>query len=168
MKLLLATMFVLIVASNTYAQDDNWSWGEVDAAKLQGGAVEYIPPKKLKKFPAPTLLFVNDKEEFRELREEVEERIIYPFLCESVVPILSITVNLCPAIIGPGDSGRGCVKNGDDPLTIRLDISGADGSESMRMIERNKAGGLEKNTYLKLLPEGFEPNRKCASGGDEN
>ena len=43
MKLLLSTIFVLFVASSTYAQDENWSWGEVDAAKLKGGAVEYIP-----------------------------------------------------------------------------------------------------------------------------
>ena len=167
MKLLLAIMFVSLVASNTYAQDENWSWGEVDAAKLKGGAVEYIPPKKLKKFPAPPLLFVNDKEELRELREEVEDKIIYPFLCESEVPILSITVDLCPEILG-AEGERGCVKNGDSPLMIRLDVSGADGSESMSMIERNKGGGIDKDAYLKLLPEGFVPKRKCASRGGEN
>ena len=142
--------------------------GEVDAAKLKGGAVEYIPPKRLKKFPAPTLLFVNDREEFRELREEVEDRIIYPFLCESEVPILSITVNLCPTILGPEDGKRGCVRNGEEPLMIRLDVSGVDGSESMIMLERNKAGGLDKDSYLKLLPQGFVPKRKCTSGDGKN
>jgi hypothetical protein len=167
MKLLLTILFVMFVASNTYAQDENWSWGEVDAAKLKGGAVEYIPPKKLKRFPAPSLLFVNDKEELRELREEVEDKIIYPFLCESEVPILSITVDLCPAILG-AEGERGCVENGDNPLMIRLDVSGADGSESMRMLERNKGGSVGKDAYLKLLPQGFVPKRKCKGGEGEN
>jgi hypothetical protein len=163
MKLLLTIAFVFVVASNTFAQDDNWSWGDLDSARIKGGAVEYVPPKKLKMFPVPVLLFVNDKDEFEDLREEVIDKIIYPFLCESEVPIVLIKVDLCPVTLGAEDDGkRGCDKGEGSALMIRLDISGSDGSESMGMIERNKTGGFDKDTHLKLLPGGFVPRGRCA------
>lgn len=161
MKLLVTVAMLLVSSCIAQAQ-------VLDSSKIKRGAVEYVTPDKLKKFPVPTLIYVRDKPEHEALKKEINEKIIYPMLCESAAPIATIIIDFCPEIIVTGaDDERGCQDEAEGKLTFAVKIRHQDGLGFQAFIQWDKETGIDEDTYLMLFQDGYDeyvPKRNCKNG----
>ena len=159
MKLLLASLFILSASFVTYSQVDG-----LDPAKIKRGAVEYVSPKELKKFPVPPIIFRNARSEHNDLEVSLADKVIYPFLCESEMPILLITVDFCSDMLKREHKGQNaCRKNFKGEVYVEVEVIGADGSGIVAWIRTNNNGIFENNAYLTFFTQNYAPKRNCLS-----
>ncbi len=137
----------------------------LDPAKIKSRDVVYVSHKKLKVFPTPILEYRNfDPRRHEMLAKEVVERIVYPMLCESELPIAVVIVDFCPEI--PNDTvERGCKDEDKGKLTIEVAIRRQGGSGFMSLIETDLQGNFDDDSYLTLFTGGYDDyvprNKAC-------
>ncbi len=162
-KLLSASVFVLSASCVVYSQVD-----DLDPAKIKRGAVEYVAPMELKRFPVPPIIYRNDLSEHEDLKESLADKVIYPFLCESEVPVSLVIVDFCSDMLKSEYKGQNaCRKNFKGEIFVEVEIVGADGSDSVAWIGTNKNGSFDNNAHLRFFPPGYVPKRNCVGEGEK-
>jgi hypothetical protein len=146
-KLLVATLGLFLLNGASHAQT-------LDPAKIKSREVVYVQPEKLKTFPTPILEYRNfDSRRHEKLAKEIVERIVYPALCESEIPIAVIIVDFCPEIYGSDE--RGCKNEGKGKFSIEVAIRRQGGSGFMSIVETDLEGNFADDAYLTLFTAGY-------------
>ena len=156
--------FLLVALSLTFLSVNRVVQAQtLDPAKIKSRDVRYVSHKKLKVFPTPILVYMNDKPQHERLKKAIVERIIYRVLCESAEPIAVLTVDFCPKI--PNDTvKKGCKDEDKGKLTIMVEIRRQGGSGFMSMIDTDLNGTFDDEAYLTLFTAGereYVPRNKA-------
>jgi hypothetical protein len=158
-RLLSASLFILSASFVTYSQVDN-----LDPAKIKRGAIEYVSPKELKKFPVPPIIFKNARSEHAHLEVSLADKVIYPFLCESEAPVVLITVDFCSDMLKRDFKGQNaCRKNFKGEVFVEVEARRADSSAIVAWVRTNDKGVFENNAYLTFFEQNYVPKRNCLS-----
>ena len=156
-KLLVTALGLFLIVGVAQAQT-------LDPARIKSRDVVYVPHKRLKEFPTPILEYRNfDPRRHEKLAKELVERIVYPMLCESELPIAVVIVDFCPEI--PCTDERGCKDEDKGKLTVEVAIRRQGGSGFMSHIQTDLEGNFDDDAYLTLFTAGYGDyvprNRSC-------
>jgi len=109
------------------------------ASKIKNSHVNYVPNLQVKMYPVPSVIFRRECLAFLENGTEITEKIIYPAISKSDIPIAAIVVEFFRdrPEIGITLIWHGFVR-GSQYFTA--------------LISRNKTGHFDRGSYLRLFP----------------
>ena len=147
MKIFPVALALMLMAGIVQAQ-------VIDATKIKNSNVKYAPPEKFKEYPPPVLTFVNDEREHDKYREEIIERIIYPFLNKYPLPVASLIVDFCPLIIITGaDDKKACEGEMKKKVMIDIVVRVQGGGAFASGFELGRDGHYDKDAYKQMLED---------------
>ena len=147
MKAYLILITLVLAAGAVHAQ-------VIDAAKIRNSGVQYSPPEKFKEYPPPVLTFINDEREHERYKDEIIERIIYPFLNKYRLPVASLIVDFCPVIIMTGaDDERACEGEMKKKVPINIEVKVQGGMAFSGIFELNEEGRYDREAYKQMLED---------------
>jgi hypothetical protein len=145
MKIFPVALALMLMAGIAQAQ-------VIDATKIKNSNVKYAPPESFKEYPPPVLTFINDQREHDKYRDEIIERIIYPFLGEYPLPVASLIVDFCPTIIIIGaDDKKACEGKMRKKGMINIVVTVHGGMEFSSGFSLDGKGHYEKGVYKQML-----------------
>ena len=147
MKAYLILITLVLAAGAAHAQ-------VIDAAKIKNSGVKYSPPEKFEEYPPPVLTFINDERAHERYKDEIVERLIYPFLNEYRLPVASLIVDFCPVIIVTGaDDERACEGGMKKKVSIRMEVKAQGGMAFSGVFELNGEGHYDREAYKQMLED---------------
>lgn len=133
----------------------------LEPAKIGDSKVKYAQSDKFKEYPVPVLIFVQDSVEYDKYKEEITERIIYPFLRNHDRSVAAVIVDFCPIIIVTGAADmRACKGKTKANVMIDVVIKEHNGAEFAGGFRLSADGHFDKNAYKNLL---INPDYKTQS-----
>ena len=114
----------------------------LSASRIRNPRVKYVPSGKLRRYPVPPIIFERGGLSNKNERDEIIEKIIYPVINRSREPVAAAIVEFFP----------------DKPsIAIKIVWHGVDRDGTVdsvgALIERNKAGHFDADTYKLFSPE---------------
>jgi hypothetical protein len=141
-RMALATLVLLIVCGGSIQAQS------LSAEKIKNPGIRYAPATKLKEFPLPAIALERAGLASEQERDEVLNKIVYPLINKSPLPIAAVVVNFLP--INPHAKTQSEI--GFRKITVS--VLWHNGNHAGALFEKNKDGHFDDDAYAIFLGEG--------------